>query len=50
MDGARRAVTWTYTADGLVEFLTTHSDVMSDVSTWTDAVNHIEYTYDDFTD
>ncbi|MBE7457336.1 MAG: RHS repeat-associated core domain-containing protein [Planctomycetia bacterium] len=43
---AVRAVTWTYTSDGLTEFVTTHSDTTPDTSTWTDAVNQVKYTYD----
>lgn len=46
VDSAVRAVTWTYTSDGLTEFVTTHSDTTPDTSTWTDAVNQVKYTYD----
>ncbi|MCC7290423.1 MAG: hypothetical protein IT449_00005, partial [Phycisphaerales bacterium] len=46
VDGAVRAVTWTYTPDGLTEFVTTHSDTTPDTATWTDAVNQVKYTYD----
>ena len=46
VDSAVRAITWTYTSDGLTEFVTTHSDTTPDTSTWTDAVNQVKYTYD----
>jgi RHS repeat-associated protein len=46
VDDAVRAITTTYNSDGLVEYVTSHSDTTPDTSTWTDALNQVKYTYD----
>ncbi|MBE7457798.1 MAG: hypothetical protein HS102_14420 [Planctomycetia bacterium] len=45
VDGAVRALTWTYRSDGQVEFITSHSDTTPDTTNWTDAVNQVKYEY-----
>jgi len=46
VDGAVRAVTWSYNTKGQTEYVTTHSDTTPDTSTYTDAVNQVKYTFD----
>lgn len=46
VDSTVRAVTWTYTDEGKVEYLTTHTDPTPDTTTFTDANSQIKHHYD----
>ncbi len=46
VDSAVRAITTQYDSEGLVEYITSHTDTTPDTTDYTDATNQIKYTYD----